>query len=315
MNYPKVSVIIPTYNRADLLSRAIESVLNQTFKCFELIIVDDASTDNTKEVVEEIQKRDQRIRYIRLDKNSGAPAHPRNVGIQNAKGEYIAFLDHDDEWLPEKLKKQIELFENSKKKNLGFVGCNALIVDEQDGKKYEYRLPRVENVFRRLLESNFVWSASSVIVKKSVINDIGLFDERLKNADDWDMWIRIAQKYNFDFVPEVLFKYYLHENNTTKLTPLNFKEKDLKIIFEKYRSYYYRDAKIYSNKLRYDGSRYILAGDLEKGRECFIKSIKLNPLNFKSYLYLLISLFGLGFYHDLSRLKMRLRKYRIFDKI
>ena len=108
MNYPKVSVIIPTYNRQKLLPKAIKSVLNQTFKNFELIIVDDGLTDNTKEIIKEFQKRDPRIKYI-WQENFGAPAGPKNTGIKNSKGEYIAFLDDDDEWLPEKLERVIEI--------------------------------------------------------------------------------------------------------------------------------------------------------------------------------------------------------------
>jgi len=313
MNYPKVTVIIPTYNRANLLPRAIKSVLNQTLKDFELIIVDDASTDNTREVVEEIQKKDKRIKYIRLDKNSGAPAHPKNVGIQNAKGDYIAFLDHDDEWLPEKLEKQIQLFKNPKKKNLGFVGCNLLVID--DNKIRKYIIPKYTDNFQKLLLTNFIFSSSGVMVKKSVIDNVGLFDESLKNADDWDMWIRIAQKYNFDFVPEFLFRYYLHENNTTKLTPLEFKIKDIEGIFKKYKEYYYKHPKIYSIKLRYDGTRYVLAKELKKGRKCFVKSIQLNPVNIKSYLYFLISLFGPKLYHKLTLVKAKLKRFKVFSNI
>ena len=107
---PKVSVIIPTYNRANLLARAIKSVLNQTFQDFELIVVDDGSTDNTRKVVEEFQKKDSRIKYI-FQENSGGPAKPINTGIKNSKGEYITILEDDDEFLPQKLQKQVELFE------------------------------------------------------------------------------------------------------------------------------------------------------------------------------------------------------------
>ena len=109
---PTVSVIIPTYNRAKLLPRAIKSVLNQTFKDFEVIIVDDGSTDNTEEVINEFQKHNKRIKYIRHEKNKGAAA-ARNTGIKIAQGEYIAFQDSDDEWLPNKLEKQMEIFESA----------------------------------------------------------------------------------------------------------------------------------------------------------------------------------------------------------
>ncbi|HKK53946.1 MAG TPA: glycosyltransferase family A protein [Patescibacteria group bacterium] len=104
INNPKISVIIPTYNRANFLPRAIKSVLNQTFKDFELIIVDDGSTDNTKEVINNYLKNDDRIKYI-YQQNSGGPPKPKNTGIKIAKGEYIAFLDSDDEWFKDKLKK------------------------------------------------------------------------------------------------------------------------------------------------------------------------------------------------------------------
>ena len=102
-----ISVIVPTYNRADLISETIESILNQTYKYFELIIVDDGSTDNTEEVIRKF--KDSRIKYIKTD-NWGGPARPRNTGIKKTKGEYIAFCDDDDIWLPKKLEKQIRVF-------------------------------------------------------------------------------------------------------------------------------------------------------------------------------------------------------------
>ena len=114
---PKVSVIIPTYNRAHLVGRAIRSVLNQTYQDFEIIVVDDGSTDNTEEVVKSFN--DPRIRYIRHEKNRGGSA-ACNTGIRAARGEYIAFQDSDDEWLPEKLEKQMQVFENTP---TGVGGC------------------------------------------------------------------------------------------------------------------------------------------------------------------------------------------------
>ena len=121
---PLVSVVIPTWNRAGLIVRAINSVLSQTYSNWELIIVDDGSTDNTDEVVKKFQENDTRIRFIKHEKNSGGNSVPKNIGIKNAAGEYIAFLDSDDEYLPEKMEKQINLFNKSEIKNLGFVGCN-----------------------------------------------------------------------------------------------------------------------------------------------------------------------------------------------
>jgi len=116
---PTVSVIIPAYNRAHLIGRAIKSVLNQAYQDFELIIIDDCSTDNTDEVVREFQKKDNRIIYLKHDQNKGGSA-ARNTGIKVSKSEYIAFLDSDDEWLPEKLEIQMEAI---LKQNVSMVTC------------------------------------------------------------------------------------------------------------------------------------------------------------------------------------------------
>src|SRR2546429_9117536 len=125
---PKVSVIIPTYNRAEFLCSAITSVLNQTFHNFEIIVVDDASQDHTREVMNSLG--DKRIRYIRHEKNKGVAA-TRNTGLVNAKGTYIAFLDDDDEWLPEKLQKQFNLLESCQN-IVGVVYTGAFVVRKSD---------------------------------------------------------------------------------------------------------------------------------------------------------------------------------------
>ena len=123
---PLVSIIIPTYNRAELLKRAIQSCLDQTYKNIQVVVVDDASEDNTPEIVQRF--KDSRIKYIRLPKNSGRPAVPRNIGILNSDGEVIAFLDSDDYFLPEKIEKQVRALTNSEE--IGLVYCDALIETE-----------------------------------------------------------------------------------------------------------------------------------------------------------------------------------------
>ena len=122
MSGPKVSVVIGSYNCEKFIHETVQSVIDQTFRDWELIIVDDCSTDNTCQEISRI--KDERIKLIRLDSNSGLPAAPRNVGIKNAKGDYIAFLDHDDIWLPEKLERQVAFLE--KNKDIIAVGKNVL---------------------------------------------------------------------------------------------------------------------------------------------------------------------------------------------
>ena len=118
---PKVSIILPTYNRAYIIEKGINSLLNQTYQDFEIIIVDDGSTDNTEEIIKKLQEKDKRIKYIKLKTNKGA-ATARNIGIKAARGEYIAFQDSDDEWMHEKLEKQVKVLDTSSKEVVVYTG-------------------------------------------------------------------------------------------------------------------------------------------------------------------------------------------------
>jgi glycosyltransferase involved in cell wall biosynthesis len=221
---PKVSVIIPTYNRAHLLERAIRSVLNQTFQDFELIVVDDASTDETDRLINNLGHQ---IRYIRHDKNRGASA-ARNTGIKHSSGDYIAFLDSDDEWLPEKLEKQIKVFENRPDKlGLVYVGYSDEI------KPDEPIIPQYRgDILYYLLINNYVGSTTSPLVRKICFERVGFFDESLPALNDWDMWIRIAQHYEFEFIPEVLARFHLQLDSISN--NIEFQKKSRSIIFRKY---------------------------------------------------------------------------------
>jgi glycosyltransferase involved in cell wall biosynthesis len=203
---PLISVIIPTYNRANLLTIAILSVINQTYKNWELIIVDDGSTDNTKQIVEEFIKKDPRIKYFY--KENGGQGSARNLGIKNAQGEYIAFLDSDDEFLENKIKKSLKIFNEDK--NIGMIYSDAIIIGNYlDNKKSsEISKPYYGNVYKKLLLNNFI-TTSTVVVKKEVFLNRGFFNESslLRNFEDYDMWLRIAKKYKIGYIPEVLVKY------------------------------------------------------------------------------------------------------------
>lgn len=204
-----VSVIIPTYNRAHVISRAIRSVLNQTFQNWELIIVDDGSNDNTEEVVRSFS--DPRILYIHHQSNRGASA-ARNTGIQLARGRYIAFLDSDDEWLPEKLEKQLRVLESSDK-DVGAVYTGAIFIDEESGRQ---RIKRPQAKGRILMEElayNPIGSASRVMIKRECFAKCGSFDEDFPPLEDWDMWIRLAERYTIDYVDEALVKYFEHSGS------------------------------------------------------------------------------------------------------
>lgn len=286
------------------MSRALRSALSQTYQDFELLVVDDASTDNTAEVVATFAQQDPRVRYIRLETNSGGAARPKNAALAEAKGEYVAVLDADDEWLPEKLEKQLALLESNPR--LGFVGCNAVVIDEQ-GHESKFRLPRHEHVAERILETDYMGSGSGMMYKRDVFVDVGGFDENLKSAQDWDMRIRLTGRYDFDFVDgEPLTKYYLHGDSVSG-RPVEKKQADLDYIENKYRLLYRSRPRVFSNKLRYDGTRFMIAGRRARAWTAFLKSLRYNPLNLKTYLYFFLSLFGQKTYLRLARAKQTLR--------
>jgi glycosyltransferase involved in cell wall biosynthesis len=184
---PKVSVITPTYNRADMLGQAIQSVLDQDFTDWELIIVDDGSRDNTREVVAGFA--DPRIRYI-YQENKGLPA-ARNTGIRNAQGQYIAFLDSDDLFLSHKLAEEVAILDG--RPDLGLVACGHFEVDRNLRVLREMRPwqshPQL-NLTTWLLTCPLV--VSTVLVRREWLERVGLFDEQMRYVEDWDLWLRLS---------------------------------------------------------------------------------------------------------------------------
>ena len=207
---PSVSVIIPTYNRSQILKRAVISVLNQSYQDFEVVVVDDASTDETTEVVRKFE--DKRIKYIRHKQNRGAPA-ARNTGLQVSNSEYIAFLDDDDEWLPEKLEIQITAFKAAQP-NVGVIYTAFWRV--QNGKKKLFPPSKIKHkqgdVYKQLLNGNFI-GLPTVIAKKQCFEKVGLFDECFPRLQDWDFLIRCAQQYQFMYIDKPLLTSY-HTNKS-----------------------------------------------------------------------------------------------------
>lgn len=207
-----VSVIIPVYNRAGTIQRAIYSVLNQTYHHFEIIIVDDGSSEDIKQVVDRIFDAHPKIRYIRHEKNLGAQA-ARNTGIKAANGEWIAFLDSDDEYLPNSIEIRLN---KAKSVKVSVVHSDCIIVEE---KKTGYQrgifgVPPIEgDVYEHLLK----YPAPvypSLMIKKHVLSEIGFLDENIRAYQEWDTAIRLAEKYNFAFVSEPTFIYYCINNDT-----------------------------------------------------------------------------------------------------
>jgi len=210
----QVSVIVLTYNRARLVTETIDSILKQSFRDFELIVVDNCSTDATEQVIGGYT--DKRICYFRND-NGGVIAVNRNYGLSQARGEYIAFCDDDDLWLPEKLEKQVAEF--GKDSRLGIVCTNALRFNETGdlGSYHREKLSGDDFALGSLLRSNPI-ICSSVLVRKSVIDDIGIFDTNpaILTAEDGELWMRITHKYRVKYIDLPLVKYRVHTSNIKK---------------------------------------------------------------------------------------------------
>jgi len=197
---PKVSVIIPTYNRKDIVCETIDSVLSQTCKDYEIIVVDDGSTDDTKSV---LARYGDKILYI-YQENMGLSS-ARNTGIRNMCGEYIALLDSDDIWFPKKLEKQIQLLEENP--DIALVSCRSEVIDSKGTHAGSYKPSNYQSLdFNGLLVANHI-VVSSVIVRKNILEDVGLFDETLRSYEDVDLWLRILLKYKIFYSEDVLVKY------------------------------------------------------------------------------------------------------------
>lgn len=297
-----VSVIIPTYNRAHTVSRAIQSVLNQTYQDFEIIVVDDCSTDNTEEVVKGFN--DSRICYIRHEQNRGGSA-ARNTGIRIARGEYIAFLDSDDEWLPNKLAEQMRVFYSDR--NCGAVYTDLLHVCK-DGHAEVHKGYHPEGwILKDLLVTNVVGSASSVVVKRECFKVVGLFDEKLPSCQDWDMWIRIAKHYTFRSIPEPLVKYLWHQEQIST----NFEAvwRGHMAIMRKYQVDICALGRYVESLHHFRIGNYLChAGEMRLGRQRLFLAVIQCPWRIKYSIYALASLFGASGFQRLISAKRILGK-------
>lgn len=228
---PKVSVIVPTFNSGIYVKETLLSILAQSYQDFEIIVVDDASTDNTAEVVKSLNS--DKINYISLPENHGGPSKARNIGIKNALGEYIAIFDSDDLMLPGRIRSVVSKMNESPE--VGMVCTDAIKFDNNGdyaynhlNKKHYGRFNSLKTrciddrfyiidkkkAFICLFYENFV-QTSSVTIRKKVFDEVGYFDESLTNADDLDMWFRISCCYDLGYLDEICVRYRIREGSIT----------------------------------------------------------------------------------------------------
>ena len=283
---PQVSVVIPTCNRAEFLSTAIGSVLNQSFQDFEILVVDDGSSDGTAELLQELDN--PKIRSFRHDTPRGGAA-ARNTGILHCNGDYVAFLDDDDKWYPKKLACQMEVMRKSQPE-VAAVYTGYVIIDRVSRKVCGRMIPSLRgNLYPKLLESNPIGGTSSVLLKRVCLEKVGLFDESLPSFQDRDLWIRISREFQFDCIADVLLNYFVHPNKVW--TNLDALMRGLEIMLKKYGSSAAFKKQCSARYLEF-GVRLCETNQNAKGRKALLRSVALYPYRIQPYAYYSLSLLG-----------------------
>jgi len=215
-NPPRVSVIMPNYNKEKYIGPAIQSVLNQTFRDFELIVVDDASTDGSSLAIQTYVDRDSRVRLVENTRNQGVGA-AMNSGIKLSKGPCIAFLGSDDVLSPRKLELQVDALD--KEPNPTVIYCDWWSMD-QDGKvlSADWVKPHAKDgmLFEELLKENFIIANAVIMVPSVCFEKVGLFDPLLVSGQDYDLVLKLARNYPFKFILESLYGYRIHSDNSVR---------------------------------------------------------------------------------------------------
>lgn len=288
------SVIIPTFNRAKLLRNCLNSLVQQSFKDFEVLICDDGSVDETEQVIETF-KINLDIKYYKLE-NSGGPAYPRNVGISKAKGQWVCFLDSDDEWYSNKLEKCYQIITNyifkEKKYSILFHDFDIYNSDGKVGKSKGRKIS-YNNTLYDLLSKTSPIVNSSICINREVLPDIGLIDEskEVRFVEDLDFCLRIAQlNYKFYYLPLSLGKYNVHNSNNS-YDFINQIDKH-KFLYNRYSKYLTKNESIIAKyTLNYIiGNLYKNAAKLDTAVFYFKKSVKspIFTIKFKSFFKIII---------------------------
>jgi glycosyltransferase involved in cell wall biosynthesis len=234
---PKVSIIIATYNREAFVIEAIESVKKQTYADWEMVIIDDASTDGTEKVIKTYIDKDTRIHYFKNKQNLGI-SKTRNRGIDLAKGEYLATLDSDDIWLDEdKLKKQVEFLDINK--DYALIGGGIMYIDTHSRHIRKMLYPIYDSIIRNIMLQYNPFPHSTVLMRKTAVVSVGKYDEAMKACEDYDLWMRLGAKYKFTNIPKVLAGYRVHGGNISRNKKLSMAATVLELV-KKYKKYYKR---------------------------------------------------------------------------
>lgn len=226
-NTPKISVIMPAFNREKFIGKAIASVLSQSFKNIELIIIDDGSADSTVSIAREYCK-DSRVKVLVNEKNLGI-AETRNRGLREAQGEYIAMLDSDDVWLDNtKLEKQLAFLETNPA--YAIVGSAIKKIDQEDKDIQVIEYPCTDSAIRKTILRYNSFAQSALLIRKSAMMQAGMYSTRFKICDDYDLWLRIGCRSKFTNLKEITTGYRIHGGNITHKKRLTAAKEVLEIV-------------------------------------------------------------------------------------
>ena len=283
---PLFSVVIPTYNRAQKVTRAVESVLAQTCNDYEIWVIDDG-TDNTEEVLKLFGGR---LNYVRGPGPGAGAAATRNLGINSARGTYIAFLDSDDWWFPNKLERVVAMLKA--RPEVGLFYSNMDLVDISGAR---IRTPNIRevgnNAYYALLEGNFVFN-STAVVKREALEQVGGFDTQLSGCEDWELWIRVARRYPVALIPEPLVAYeYLSKDSLSGRYKLWLKAHDevLAKSFVADPGLELQVKHLIEAGLAYTkGKICIQLGDDTLALQYFVQAVRLNSRNWRALIYVTI---------------------------
>jgi glycosyltransferase involved in cell wall biosynthesis len=270
---PRVSVIIPTWERSRWLSRALESVYAQTDHDFEVLVVDDGSSTDAAERVARA-RADMRVRYLKLPQHRGVSA-ARNAGLLAATGKYVAFLDDDDEWLPEKLTHQLAVIEASDT-SISAVYTARFSVDERTGRISTTRFAK-----RFRPGAGNIVTTSSVLIRRECFDSVGLFDEEFEAGGDYDMWIRIGRQFEFAYVDIPLVKYHVHADSLS--TDYRKKRRASELLLKKHWALFAADPSDLARQYATLGVMFYQEGRVMEALRAFWKAMRVSPLEIDTY--------------------------------
>jgi len=303
-----VSVVMPAYNADVYIGEALESVFSQSYEAVEAIVVNDGSTDNTLKIVMEYREK-YRDRLVVISQPNSGQTRAKNRGLKEAKGDFVAFLDSDDKWAPEKIEKQVELMEF--RPELGLCYTKAWKIDEL-GNTFDYISPspllRGKCFEHLVLRNNIV--ASSVMVRRLVFEDVGYYDATLSAAENWDLWTRISKKYEIDYIDEPLTFYRVHSENMSKNFQKMYQARmyfinkhlpadssDQWILGMRKKALFYAHVSF--------GKNYFEQPAFQKARKELLKAVRLYPTNKECYVLLFKTMLGRRLFGRLRSLRRR----------